>query len=172
MATAIQFNAENMERFKSTVAKYEVPSSALLPTLYLAQEQFGFLSPEVMVYVASLLGMPPVKVFEAASFYVMFKKKDMGRWCLQVCQNITCTMMGAEKLVNVVREELGIGVNEVTPDGLFSFVPVQCLGSCDTAPVCQVNEEYVENLDPEKFRKLIRALKTGQSLSESEASLS
>lgn len=172
MASAIQFSPENMERFKATVAKYEMPASALLPTLYLAQEQFGFLSPEVMIYVASLLGMPPVKVFEAASFYVMFKKKDMGRWCLQVCNNITCTMMGAEKLVKVIQDELGIGPNEVTKDGLFSYVPVQCLGSCDTAPVCQVNEEYVENLDPEKFRKLIRALSQGESLSESEASLS
>lgn len=155
----VAFTPENLARFKATVAKYEVPASALLPTLYIAQEQFGFLSNEVMVYVGTLLDMPPVKVFEAASFYSMFKKKDMGKYCLQVCNNITCTMMGAERLVKVIKDDLKIGPMEVTKDGKFSYVPVQCLGSCDTAPVCQVNDDYVENLDAEKFRALLRELK-------------
>lgn len=167
----IVFDQERMERFKKTVALYERPRSALLPTLYLAQQQFGFLSPEVLEYVASLLSIPPREVFEAASFYVLFKKKDMGRWCLQVCGNITCTMMGSDELVKIVKEELGIGPMQLTADGLFSFMPVQCLGSCDTAPVVQVNETYVEKLNPEKFRQLIKDLKSGKENIPAEVSL-
>jgi len=166
----LAFTPERMEKFRQTVAKYEEPACALLPTMYLAQEQWGFLSPQVLIYVAKLLDMPPVKVFEAATFYILFKKKDMGRYCLQVCNNITCTMMGSEALMKVIKEEIGIGPMEVSADGNFSLMPVQCLGSCDTAPVVQVNEEYVENLDPEKFRELIRKLRQDGKLSQPEAS--
>jgi NADH-quinone oxidoreductase E subunit len=130
--------------------------------LWLAQEQFGFLSNEVMDYVAGLLGMPPAHVYEAVTFYVMFKRKDMGKYCLQICNNITCSMMGSEKLIQVAKEELHINFNEVTEDKMFSLVPVQCLGSCDTAPVVQVNEEYCENLTPEKFKELLERLRSGK----------
>ena len=159
----VVFTQERMARFKQTVAKYERPACALLPTLYLAQEQFGYLSKTALEYVARLLDMPPREVFEAASFYTMFRQKDMGKWCLQVCNNITCNMMGAEKLLKVIRDELGITAGQVTEDGLFSLVPVQCLGSCDTAPVVQLNETYVENLDPEKLRQLIKDLKSSDT---------
>ena len=101
----------------------------------------------------------PREVFEAASFYTMFHLKDPGKYCLQVCQNVTCCMMGSDDLFKVVKDELGIGPGEVTADKKFSLVPVQCLGSCDTAPVVQVNEDYVEKLNPETFRKLIQDLK-------------
>ncbi len=158
----IAFTPERMKRFEALVAKYEEPACALLPTLYLAQDQFGHLSSPVLEYVARLLKIPPARVFEAASFYVLFKKKDMGKFCLQVCNNITCTMMGSEDLIHVIREDLKLKAMEVTPDGTFSYMPVQCLGSCDTAPVVQVNEEYFENMDQQKFRDLLRALKDGE----------
>ncbi len=162
----IKFNPETQKRFDATCAKYERKASALLPTLYMAQEQFGFLSSDVMNYVATLLQMPPREVFEAVSFYTMFKQKDMGQYVLQVCQNVTCCMMGSDDLMAVVKEELGLGPSEVTADKKFSLVPVQCLGSCDTAPVVQVNEDYIENLDPEKFRELIRKLKATPAAGE------
>lgn len=155
----VQFSDEKLKEFHAIVKKYEVPRSALLPTLYLAQEQFGYLNEENMKYVARLLEMPEREVFEAVSFYSMFHKKDMGRWCLQVCQNITCHMMGSDRIAEVIKTELGVGPHEVTPDGLFSYVPVQCLGSCDTAPVVAINEDYVENLTADRFRELIRKLK-------------
>jgi NADH-quinone oxidoreductase E subunit len=155
----VEFTQDRLERFKKIVAKYEVPASAILPALYLAEEQFGYLSPPVIEYVAGLVKMPPAQAFEVVSFYFMFKKKDMGRWCLQVCNNITCHMMGSEGLIRVIKEDLGIGVNEVTSDGLFSYLPVQCLGSCDTAPVCSINDEYFENLTPESFRELLKKMK-------------
>lgn len=158
----IKFSPEMQKRFESTCAKYERRQSALLPTLYMAQEQFGYLSAEVMNYVATILEMPPREVFEAASFYTMFKKKDMGQYVLQVCQNVTCCMMGSDDLMAVVKEELGLEAGDVSADKKFSLVPVQCLGSCDTAPVVQVNDDYMENLDPEKFRALIKNLKDGK----------
>ena len=170
MSTVV-FTPDRLERFETTLRKYETKASALLPTLYLAQEQFGYLTNPVMDYVASLLEMAPVQVYEAASFYLLFKKKEMGRFCLQVCNNITCTMMGSEELLKIIQEELGIGPSEVTDDKMFSLLPVQCLGSCDTAPVVQVNEDYVEKLNPEKFREFLRKLKRGEKPQELQATL-
>lgn len=158
----VAFTAERLERFDKTVAKYEKAQSALLPALYLAQEQWGFLTPAVMEYVAGLLKMPAATVFEAASFYFLFKKKDMGKYCMQVCNNITCSMMGSEKVLQIIREELGIGPNDVSSDGRFSCMAVQCLGSCDTAPVVQVNDDYFENMDPDVFREHLRKWKAGE----------
>ena len=160
---SVSFTPENQSRFEKILSKYETKASALLPTLWLAQEQFGYLTNEVMDHVAKLLDMPPAHVYEAVTFYVMYKRKDMGKYCLQICNNITCSMMGSEKLIQVANEELNIRFNEVTEDKMFSLVPVQCLGSCDTAPVVQVNEEYCENLTPEKFKELIRRLRSGKN---------
>ena len=158
-ATKPEFAPERKARFDRIVKKYEIKASALLPVLYLAQEEFGHLSPPVMDYVASLLDLPPSHVYEAVSFYILFRKKDMGRWCLQVCNNITCTMLGSESLIKIIKSDLGLGPNEVTKDGVFSYMPVQCLGSCDTTPVVAVNETYYENQSPEKFRELLRNLR-------------
>lgn len=155
-----EFTPENKARFDKIVSKYETSASALLPVLYLAQEQFGFLTPETLIYVAGLLKIPAARAFEAASFYFLFKKKDMGKFWLQVCNNVTCSMMGSEELIKVVKEELGIGPNELSHDKMFSLSCVQCLGSCDTAPVVQVNDDYHEKLDPEKFRTLLKSLKS------------
>jgi len=159
----IRFTPERLSSFHATVEKYEMRNSALLPTLYLAQEQWGYLSAPVMDYVAKLLDIPPRDVYEAVSFYILFRRKDMGKWCLQVCNNITCNMMGSEKLIGIVREELGIGPVEVTENKIFSLMLVQCLGSCGTAPVVEVNDTYVENLTPESFRELIRGLRSGNT---------
>lgn len=154
-----EFSPKVKSQLAELVAKYEQPQSALLPALYIAQEQFGFLSNDVLELVARELKIPAAIAFEAASFYTMFKRRDMGRWCLQVCNNVTCTMMGSESLLQVVKEELGLVPGQVAEDKLFSLLCVQCLGSCDTAPVVQVNEDYCEKLDPERFRKLLRTLK-------------
>jgi NADH-quinone oxidoreductase E subunit len=164
----LRFSPERLERFQKIVAKYETRQSALLPVLYLAQEQFGYLTDAAMDYVAELLQVPPAHVYEAVSFYVLFKKKDMGRHCLQVCNNITCNMMGAEKLLAITKEELGLSLNEVSSDGKFSLMAVQCLGSCDTAPVVQVNEDYYENLNPGSYRQLLRSLSSGKTPSPRE----
>lgn len=154
----IEFTEHNMERFKNIVQKYEIKNSALLPTMYLAQEQFGYLSNEVLLYVAKILDLPAREVFEAASFYVFFKLKKM-RYCLSVCNNITCSMFGSEKLSRRIYELLTIRHDEVTDDNIFGMKHVQCLGSCNTAPVVQVNEDYYEHMDEKKLEDLITTLR-------------
>ena len=157
------FTPERKAKFDSLLSKYEIKASAILPTLYLAQEQWGHLTEEAMDYVATLLDLSPRHVREVASFYVMLRKVDHGKYCLQVCNNITCCMMGSEELLKVIKEELQLEKPyQLTPDKMFSLLPVQCLGSCDTAPVVQVNEDYYEKLTPDTLRKLIQALKKGQ----------
>ena len=157
-----EFTPQNLQRFQKIVGKYEQAASALMPALYLAQEQFGFLTPPVLEYVAGLLEIPAARAFEASSFYTMYKKRDMGKWCLQVCNNVTCTMMGSEEILAVIKEELGISPNENTKDNQFSLIKVECLGSCDTAPMMSVNDDYCENLNPKRMRDLIKRLKNGE----------
>ncbi len=164
----IAFSPENESKFQTLLTKYETKRSVLLPALHLAQEQWGFISPEIMVFLATKLDIPPAHVYEVVAFYTMFRKKDMGQYFLQVCNNITCTMMGSEEIIAAVREELGIGLNEMTEDKMFSLVPVQCLGSCDTAPVIQVNEDYFEKLSPETVKSLIRKLRSGEKVESQE----
>src|SRR5437899_95465 len=112
----ISYSHENESRFQNLVLKYETKRSALLPALHLAQEQWGYITPEIMLYIAGKLDIPPAHVHEVVAFYTMFRKKDMGKYFLQVCNNITCTMMGSEKIIQAVKEELGIGLNEMTED--------------------------------------------------------
>lgn len=164
-----EFTPQNLERFKKTVAKYEQSASAMLPALYIAQEQFGYLTPEILEYVAGLLKVPAAKAFEAASFYTMFFKRDMGKYCLQVCNNVSCTMMGSEEILAVIKEELGIEPGQNTEDNTFSVIKVECLGSCDTAPVVQVNDDYCENLNPKRMRDLIKRIKNGDYQPPTEA---
>jgi len=161
----IKFTPERQKNLESLLSRYEIKASALLPVLRMAQEQWGFLKPEVMDYVASLLDLCPRHVREVASFYVLLKKQDMGDFCLQVCGNLTCCMMGSDSLLKVIEEELGIKKPmELNSDKRFSLMPVQCLGSCDTAPVVQINDDYFEKLTPESFRKIIRKIKNGESV--------
>lgn len=163
--TELKFSPERQQKFESLISRYEIKASALLPVLRMAQEQWDYLTPEVMDYVAGLLELSPCHVREVASFYVLLKKQDMGDYCLQVCGNLTCCMMGSDMLLKVIEEELGIKKPmELSSDKCFSLMPVQCLGSCDTAPVVQINEDYYEKLTPEKFREIIRKLKKGESV--------
>ncbi|MBI1861686.1 MAG: NAD(P)H-dependent oxidoreductase subunit E [Deltaproteobacteria bacterium] len=154
-----EFTPERMKEFQKVKAKYERPRSALLPALYLAQEQWKFLSDEAIQYVAGLLEMPAREVFEAVSFYTMFRKKDMGKYCLQVCNNITCTLMGSEALLDLLHKELDVGLSETTKDGMFSILSVQCLGSCGTAPVVQINENYYENMNCDRLKITLQQLR-------------
>ena len=159
--SAIAFTSENKSRFEKIVSKYETRRSALLPVLYLAQDQFGHLSGDVLDYVADELQVPRAAAYEAVSFYSMYKKKDMGQYCIQVCNNITCCMMGAEEIIEVIKKETGIEkFHEVSADKKFSLIPVQCLGSCDTGPVAQINQDaYIEGLTPAKIKEHLSRLK-------------
>jgi NADH-quinone oxidoreductase subunit E len=134
--------------------------SALIPILHLAQAEFdGWLSPEVMEYVASVMKIQSIEVFEVASFYSMFNLKPVGKCHLEICRTSSCWLMGAEDVVRHIEKRLGIKVGETTSDGMFTIKTVECLGSCGTAPMMQVGADYYENLTLEKVDQLLDNMK-------------
>lgn len=149
-------------KLKEIAARYPNPHSAVMPALYIAQEELGHLSKEALAWVAESLSMSPVQVMEVASFYTMYYKKPVGRYHVQVCRTLSCMVRGAPELTATLEKKLGCHAHEVTHDGMFSFEEVECLGSCGTAPMCQVNDRFFENLDGEKLAALIEEIKREQ----------
>lgn len=152
------FSPAAEERFQRTVAKYPNRRAALLPTLYIAQEDFGYLSVPVMEYVASRLELPPSKVLQVATFYTMYYKKPHGKYHIEVCTSVPCCMMGGYGVVRQLEEKLGIKAGETTPDGRFTLTEAECLAGCGHAPLLQVNGRYHERLTPERIDALIDEL--------------
>jgi NADH-quinone oxidoreductase subunit E len=143
--------------------RYPQAKSALLPALHLAQrEHGGWLSDEVMAEVAQVMGLPPAEVRSVTSFYTMFNRQPVGKYLVQVCTNISCSLLGAEHIVEHLKRKLGIEVGETTPGGLFTLLEVECLGSCGTAPMMQVNDAYHENLTVERVDAILAELAKGE----------
>jgi NADH-quinone oxidoreductase E subunit len=138
--------------------KYPHPKSALLPALEIAQREHGWLSQEVIREVGKAMDLPPTEVASVASFYTMLYTQPVGEHVIQVCTNISCSLLGAEHIVDYLSRKLGIEVGETTPDGKFTLLTVECLGSCDTAPVMQIDETYYENLTEEKIDRILAKL--------------
>lgn len=141
------------------VAKYPDKRSAMLPALDLAQRDLGHLTPEAYLWVAEALGTSPTWVASVASFYTLFRKEPVGRYLVQVCTNLSCSLMGAQSILDYLKERLGVGVGETTPDGLFTLATVECLGSCATAPVMQINDRYYERLTRERIDDILAELR-------------
>ncbi|MBI4719978.1 MAG: NAD(P)H-dependent oxidoreductase subunit E [Chitinivibrionia bacterium] len=160
-AATIAFDEEREARFQRTLRAYPEKGAALLPALWLAQEQFGSLSDDVLAYVASRLECAPVKAFAVAEFYTMYKRERVGRFHLQLCRNLTCSLMGSEKLRAFIENAVGIQPGGRTPDGLFSLELVECLGSCGTAPVLRVNDTYFENITIERMKAILENCRKG-----------
>jgi len=156
---AVEFKKQTLEEFEGIAARYPVRRAALLPALWLAQREFGWLSSDAMKAVAKLVGVSPVQVLEVAEFYTMYQKKKPGKYHLQVCQTIACLLAGSEEIKKTVERVLGLKPGETSPDGKFSYQLVECLASCHTAPCMQVNDDYHENLTPESTEKLIGELR-------------
>jgi NADH-quinone oxidoreductase subunit E len=151
------------EQSKTDILKirdeYPDAQSALLPALYLAQRDYGGWLPEgAFDEVAALMDLPPTQVAAAASFYTMLNRRPVGQHLIQVCTNISCSLLGAEHLLDYVGRKLGIGVGETTPDGKFTLLEVECLGSCGTGPMMQVNDAYYENLTEEKIDSILAGM--------------
>lgn len=140
-------------------ARFPKRESAILPALHLAQEERGYLSDESLNEVAELLEMPHSDVGGVATFYSMFFERPIGKYTLDVCKTLSCSLMGAEHLVDYLAEKLGIKVGETTPDGLFTLRTVECLGDCGHAPVMMVGDTYYEDLTPEKLDNILNELK-------------
>ena len=153
------FSDAVLAEYRAILARYPERRAALLPTLWLAQREFGWLSLPVLEYVAELMELPLAWVTATASFYTMYWKQPPGRWHLQVCRNLPCALRGADDVRAALEQRLGICPGEKTADERFSLEEVECLASCDTAPVLQVNNsEYHENLTVERTLALIERL--------------
>jgi NADH-quinone oxidoreductase subunit E len=154
-----KFTEENLKRVEESLNKYPQKRAAVMPVLYIAQEQNGFISGEVMTEIAQLLEITPEDVLGVVTFYTMYHQKPVGKYHIQVCTNVSCMLKGGYKIYDRVKEKLGIGNMQVTNDKLFSLEEVECMGSCGTAPMMAVNEDFFENLDEEKTLQIIESLK-------------
>jgi NADH-quinone oxidoreductase subunit E len=137
------------------VARYPERRSALIPSLQVAQIEAGYLSPEVITEVAEIFDLTANQVYEVASFYTMLYKRPVGRYVLQVCTNISCLLCNSDSIMAHVQKRLGIKPGETTPDRRFTLLEVECLGSCGTSPVVQINDDYHENLTPAKLDEIL-----------------
>ena len=146
------------KRLNEIKAKYPDQKSAVMPALYLAQEHFGYINDEAITWVSESLSIPPVHVMEVATFYTMYYKKPVGRYHIQVCRTLSCALKGSKKIVECLKAKFGIGPNEVSPCGMWSYEEVECLGSCGTAPMCQINDIFFENLSEERVHEIIKAI--------------
>lgn len=152
------FSEANLKKLEEIKKRYPTTKALTLPVLWMAQEQFGWISPEVMKYVAGLLDVPLGHLYGVVTFYTMFNTKPTGKYHLQICTNVSCQLRGAEKLLDHVCDRLGIIVGETAPDKQLTVSEVECLGSCGTAPMMQVNDDYYENLSLDKVDQLLSDL--------------
>jgi len=132
--------------------------SAVMPALYIAQEEIGQITQRAIRWVSQKIGMPPIHVWEVATFYTMYYKKPVGRYHVQVCRTLPCALRGSRKISEFLSKRFGIGPNEVSSDGMWSFEEVECLGSCGTAPMCEINDTYFENLSEEKLEQILKLI--------------
>ena len=151
------------------LARYANRRSAVLPVLYIAQDEYGHLTDAAIREVAQILDLPPTDVFEVVGFYTLFYNKPVGKWVLQVCDDVPCCFLGAEQIVDHLETTLGIKANQTTADGMFTLQRVKCLADCDRAPLLQANLDYYRNLTPENVDILLTELRqradAGQPLS-------
>jgi NADH-quinone oxidoreductase subunit E len=157
----MQFSGETLVLVNKIIRRYPEgkQKSALLPILHLAQAEFdGWLSPAVMDYVASLLSIKPIEVYEVASFYSMYNLSPVGKCLIEVCQTGPCWLRGADEIVAHLESKLKIKVGETTGDGMFTLKTVECLGSCGTAPMLQCGSKYYENLTTERVDEIVDQL--------------
>ncbi len=153
----VQFSQENLLKVDKIIARYPEgrQKSALIPLLHLAQEQYGWLSVETMDYVASLLNIDPIEVYEVASFYSMYNLKPIGKYMFEVCQTGPCMINGSDDIIEYIGEKLNIKPGETTADGLFTLKAVECLGACGYAPMMQMGKFFKEHLTKEKVDAII-----------------
>ena len=158
----VKFSNETLALVNKIIKRYPEgkQKSALLPVLHLAQSEFnGWLSTPVMDYVASLLSIQPIEVYEVASFYSMYNLEPVGKCLIEVCQTGPCWLRGSDDIVEHLERKLGIKNGETTPDGMFTLKTVECLGSCGTAPMLQCGADYYENLTDQKVDDLLDKLR-------------
>lgn len=166
-AGSFSFTPENLDVAQKYVARYPEgrQASAVIALLDLAQRQNGgWLSGDAIAYVANFLEIAPMRAFEVASFYTMFNLKPVGKHFIQVCRTTPCWLRGSDGLSETCKKKLGVKFGEVTEDGLFSVIEVECLGACANAPMVQINDDYYEDLTPERMAEMIDDLRAGKEI--------
>jgi NADH-quinone oxidoreductase subunit E len=153
----VTFNEEKLAKANEIIARYPQgkQKSALMPLLHLAQEEWGWLSSEAMDYVAALLQLEPIEVYEVATFYTMYNLKPVGSYVFEVCHTGPCMLSGSDGILTYIKEKLNIKVGETTADGLFTLKTAECLGACGYAPMMQLGKHYREHLTKEKVDAII-----------------
>lgn len=149
-----------IKEIKEKAARYPRKKSAILPAITVAYRQLGYVDDEIYREISKVIDVPYVEIAEAATFYTMFPKKPRGKYLLQVCNNISCALMGSESMIEYLENKLEIKKGETTKDNLFTLITVECLGSCSTAPMIQINHDFEENLNREKLDKIIEDLRS------------
>jgi NADH-quinone oxidoreductase subunit E len=155
---SIQFSQEKLTKVNEIIARYPEgkQKSALIPVLHIAQEENGgWLSVEAMDYVAGLLQIKPIEVYEVATFYSMYNLKPLGKYLFEVCQTGPCMLNGSDEIIDYIKKQLNIGIGETTTDGMFTLKTVECLGACGYAPMMQLGKFYKEHLTKEKVDQII-----------------
>ena len=155
----VEFPPEVKARFEQILTRYPTKEAALIPTLHLVQETWGWISPEAVHYVGNLLDLSPANVFGVVSFYDMFNQTKVGKYQLRVCTNLSCMVSNAYDIYEHLCDKLDVKPHETTRDGLYTVVEVECLGSCGTAPVVQVNNDYHESMSVDKMDDLLTRLR-------------
>lgn len=157
-----EFTPENLKKAKEAISKYPDgrQKSAVMPLLDLAQRQNNnYISQEIIEYIAKMLDLPPIRVYEVATFYSMYNLKPVGKYLVQICGTTPCMLRGSEDLFKLCKEKFGADRNETSEDGLFTIKEVECLGACVNAPMAQINDDYFEDLNVENMARLLNNLK-------------
>jgi NADH-quinone oxidoreductase subunit E len=155
-----KLSENGIKNIKQELTRYETKESAIIPALYIAQkENNGWVNTEVIYALSQTMDIPESKINEVFKFYTMFNQKPVGKYHVQVCTNISCALNNSRELAHHICNELKVRYDEVSPDGRFTVSKVECLGSCGTAPMMQVNDKYYENLTPESAMNLLRGMK-------------
>ena len=151
---------KSLQQIDREIAKYpeDRKRSAVMAALRIAQEEHGWLSRDLMDYIANLLGLPPIQVYEVATFYSMYDLEPVGKHKISVCTNVSCMLCGSDTIVEHLEKRLGIKLGQTTPDGRFTLKEVECLAACGGAPMLQIGKQYYENLTPEKLDAILDGL--------------
>ncbi|MGA9116151.1 MAG: NADH-quinone oxidoreductase subunit NuoE [Bacteroidota bacterium] len=149
----------SLRRIDALKGRYQQPSSVILEALWMWQEEHGWISEEGMKQIAGLLEVPYHHVYGVVTFYTMFNRRPVGRHTIEVCTNVSCMLRNGERVLRHLESRLGIRAGETTPDGRFTLMEAECLGSCGTAPVMQVGDEYYENLSEAEVDRILNRMK-------------